>query len=166
MNTPERLIHTYVDQTLNGPDLESVRTLFAVNFRDNDPLRIPGVIEPGGVIGGIQDVESQVRLLARDGVDIRFTLEECFSGANGRVAYRLFGEGTVPLTKTEVQRGPTDSRRVRKLGIAGTRLAFEGDNGPGGPVINDQLHFVYRCVGMFSVAQDRLAERWGVVHVT
>jgi hypothetical protein len=166
MNGPDALVHQYVDQTLNGADLGSVRALFAGNFRDHDPLRIPGVLEPGGPIGGIDDIEAQVRLLAGDGVDIRFTLEECFSGGEGRVAYRLFGEGTVPVMSTGDHRSTTDKRKVRKLGIAGTRLAFEGVDGPGGRIINDQLHVLYRCVGMFSIIQDRLAERWGAVNVT
>lgn len=170
MSTP--IIERYVDEVLNRHSSEALHALFAANFKDNHPLRIPGVLEPPPGPSSIDHVEKQVEILGSPGTDIAFTLEDWFEGGDNRTAYRLFGEGTVPLVGGDLT-GPEEARdlnqepipRVKKLAIPGSRLQFTGVM-PGDPrMVGDRLHVRYRTVGIFRTAQGQFIERWGEILV-
>lgn len=158
----------YVRDLLNGRDLSAVEQLFHQGFVDRDPLVLPGVLPADGM-DGRRGVEAQVRLLSAPGVDMQFTLEDVFDNGDDRAAYRLFGQGSLPLTaefESRVQ-GPSRSSPavLRGLDVAGTRIAFDQDGLRRLQVLPERLMVTYSCVGVFRSERGRLIERWGSVHV-
>ena len=130
------LVRRYVEDILNHRRTEEISEIFSVEYRDLHPLIIPGVLNTAQPDGGtIADLTALVDLLAQPGVDVHFTLEDVFAGPHDRVAYRLFGEGTVPLVDTQPANGHPGSSEgsatsggtsVRKLAIPNTSLTFGG----------------------------------------
>jgi hypothetical protein len=169
MSGSQHLVDCYVDDILNGLDVGKVDLVFSPSFRDFDPLQIPGVLTPSlPNAGTIQDVKSLVSILSQPGVDIRFTLEEIFEGARGQIAFRLFGEGVVPLADATDERtdpAPSDRRTVKKLAVRDTALDFGGLSPETGNLIADKLQVTYRCVGIFKAHNQQLLQRWGVIRV-
>ena len=115
-------------------------------------------------------MEAQVRLLSAPGVDIRFTLEDVFDDGGGRAAYRLFGEGSLPLTSEYETRRLDPGRRVsdvvvRRLDVAGTGLVFERDSLRRTQSLVERLSMTYDCVGIFRAEDGLLVERWGRAHI-
>lgn len=168
MTGPTLLVERFVEGVLNGHDAEIVETLFHPRFMDRDPLVIPGVVDGDG-IAGRPGIAVQVKLLSSPGVDIRFTLEDAFDNGSDRVGYRLFGEGSLPLTPElehetrEPGRGGTIS--VRKLGVAGTSLAFRSTWLRRSQPLAQRFSITYSCVGVFRIEDRRFLERWGRIHV-
>jgi len=163
----EQLLYRYVDDLLNEANASLVSILHSRTFRDYDPLRIPGVLQPVGRIGNIHDVEAQLKVLGAPGVDIHFTLEDWFEGSAERIAYRLFGEGTVPLLASDGHTSELTpvANRVRKLGIEGSKLAVSYSEAQNGFVTGDRLQITFRTVGIFRGREDKLVERWGQAQV-
>lgn len=163
------LLGRFVDEVLNVGCASPIPEIFAPMFRDNHPLRIPGVLEPPGKTGTIADLRTVVHLLASPVLDMGFVLEEAFE-VEGRVAYRLFGEGTVALAPTEPLEGPvsvratpgaTDYTAPRRFDLVDTRLSIRSMGWPEGKILRNRAIVMYSCVGMFRVLGSKLAERWG-----
>lgn len=153
------LVRLYVAEILNGTNIHAISQLFNPRFVDHDPLRIPGVIRPTRSVGTVADVRQQTLLLAMPGVDIKFHLEDVFQSPVGDVAYRVFGQGTVPLAAPD----ENGSALPRAMRVPGTSLAFVGSNDQ--RVLGNELHLAYRCVGIFRVSDGKLMERWGVMQI-
>ncbi|MGH9090705.1 MAG: hypothetical protein ACRDZR_04870 [Acidimicrobiales bacterium] len=166
MTRPAELVEAYVDRVLNGKDRSVIGSVFHQAFVDRDPLVLPGVLVGEG-LDRRAGVEAQVRLLSAPGVDIRFTLEDVFDDNRERAAYRLFGEGSLPLTVEQEHR--TDGRAadgpstvvLRGLDVAGTDLAFESSGLRREQALPQRLSITYACVGVFRAEHGQLAERWG-----
>lgn len=95
----------------------------------------------------IRDVRAIIAFLAAPQVDIAFTLEDAFGGAD-RVAYRLFGQGTIELPDSSpLLAGPVG--RVDQS-----------------PILGNRLHLEYRTTGIFRLVGGRLVERWGPVVIS
>lgn len=165
MSSPASLVQRYVDQVLNDRDIAAVSELFSETYRDHDPLSIPGVIG-SPQIAGRSHIEQQSALLCSSGVDMYFTLEDVFNGGSDRAAYRLFGEGTVPISAESVtdENAPHDGTAVKKLSIRGTRLALHGTEVIG-RALGDKLHVTYTCVGIFRISDRTFQERWGKIEL-
>ena len=159
----------FVQEVLNDCRLEAIPEIFAPTFRDNHPLRIPGLLDPPGKTGSVADLRAVVNLLASPVLDMGFIVEDLFE-VEGRVAYRLFGQGTVALTPNAAQPAPDALRPVggarnstRRsaslissiLGSASRRQAGRRE------VLGDRAVVRYSCVGIFHVLGGQLAERWG-----
>jgi hypothetical protein len=160
------LVDRYVEGVLNERRIEDVSNLFAPGFRDNDPLCIPGLLQPdSGTYGTREDVRRLVGLLTAPGVDVRFVCEDVF-GYEDRVGFRIFGQGTIPLARSRdllsQEANSHGSRKWRRLRIAGATTALADDRSVGGYVFDDMGLVEYQSVGIFRVASGRIVERWGV----
>lgn len=161
------LIERYVDEILNGCDSESIGDLFAPNFRDHDPIAIPGVFDTSGFgTGTIMDLYRLVGFLSRDAVDFRFSLEQCV-GREREAAYRLFGQGLIRLADERTSAvsclgAKLDDGRVwQRIAVPGTSVAVAEKEAPYGTVFAGRLNVIYRCVGIFRCSGDRFCDRWG-----
>jgi hypothetical protein len=163
------LLDRFVQEVLNAKSADALSGLFAPTFRDNHPLRIAGVMEPPGKTGSIADLRAVVNLLASPVLDMGFVLEDAFE-VGGRVAYRLFGSGTVELAPTAPVHEPSLASGgpggrypmgARKFGLADTRLSIRTSGWSEGKILNDRVVVMYSCVGMFRVLGSQFVERWG-----
>lgn len=158
------LLVRFVDEVLNAGSPSALSEIFAPTFRDNHPLRIPGVLEPPGKKGTIADLRAVVNLLASPVLDMGFVLEDVFE-AEGRVAYRLFGEGTVALAPIEPTNGSVapDAAQAatRRFDLVDTRLSIRTLGWPEGKILMNRAVVMYSCVGIFRVLGSQFAERWG-----
>jgi len=160
----------FVQEVLNDCRLEAIPEIFAPTFRDNHPLRIPGLLDPPGKTGSVADLRAVVNLLASPVLDMGFIVEDLFE-VEGRVAYRLFGQGTVALTPNAAQPAPDALRPVggarnsntteRKFDFVDSRLGITTAGWPEGKILGDRAVVRYSCVGIFHVLGGQLAERWG-----
>ena len=170
MTKPAELVEAYVERVLNGRDGAVIGSVFHSAFVDWNPLDLPGMLTPNG-LDRRAGVEAQVRLLSAPGVDIHFTLEDAFDNGRDRAAYRLFGEGSLPLTAeyegtvTEREADGSSRKVLRGLDVAGTGVAFESDGLQRVQAIPRRLSITYACVGVFRAEDDQLVERWGSVHI-
>jgi hypothetical protein len=97
-----------------------------------------------------------------------FVLEDAFE-ADGRVAYRLFGEGTVALAPTEPMHSPVTvpppgaggQAPTRRFDLVDTRLSIRTVGWPEGKILSNRAVVLYSCVGIFRVLGSQFAERWG-----
>ena len=155
MGSSVPLVQEYVESILNGHARDVVDKIFAYSYIDHHPLRIPGVIMPSARNHGhVSDIQLLVNLLDQPGVDFVFTLEDVFESAD-RVAYRIFGEGTVPVANLDIESQTGD------LNLDGSRLQFSELSLDTGMIGDDRLHVTYRSVGIFRVGTGQLVERWG-----
>jgi hypothetical protein len=167
---PGELVEAYVERVLNGRDRAAVASVFHPAFVDRDPLVLPGVLPAEGQ-DRREGVEAQRRLLSAPGVDVHFTLEDVFDNGHDRAGYRLFGEGSLPLTaeyESNVTRGAADEPSttvLRGLDVAGTGVAFASDGLQRTQAVRQRLSITYACVGLFRAEDGQLAERWGRVHL-
>jgi len=166
------LVEAFVDRVLNLHDTAAVAVLFHPTFKDHDPIDIPGYARKR-----VQDVEYIKNLcafLSSEYVDISFTLEEAF-GQPDRIAYQLFGEGTIATdvafeSSAETNEsvaiditGSGTSRRtptfIRVLPNQRTTLMETGR------LIGDRLHVEYHSVGIFRIGNGQFTQRRGQIIV-
>jgi len=83
----------FVQEVLNDCRLEAIPEIFAPTFRDNHPLRIPAYWIRRARTGSVADLAAVVNLLASPVLEWDLIVEDLFE-VEGRVAYRLFGQGT------------------------------------------------------------------------
>jgi len=168
------MVQSYVSDVLNGANKSAVTSLFDVTYQDHDPLVIPGVIGQSLTAGGIAHVMDQVDLLNRPGVDLQFVLEEVISDDPTSAAYRLFGEGSLPMDPPTIEASPLGQdganpepkARVRKLGVSGTRLQFRvSDTEPASQIMADRIFISYACVGIYHTNGQKFTNRWGAVAI-
>ena len=146
--TGTQLVTGFVDLILNDGELGRLPQLVAPHFRDHHPVHIPRIYEVARRDNGtVQDIINLVGLLQSESVDFFFHVEDVFQ-AGDRIAYRLFGEGTVLLPESAVPDG--------------VRPGADGPGSSGGRVIGNRLHLSYTGVGIFRIAGDRLTDRWGI----
>ncbi len=163
------LLSRFVQEVLNDCCAESIPEIFNPTYRDNHPLRIPGLLEPPGKTGSTADLRTVVNLLASPVLDMGFVLEDLFE-VEGRVAYRMFGQGTVALSPSgahhdgeslshvgDAWKSPTE----RSFDFADARLGIKAFGWPEGKILGDRAVVRYSCVGIFRVLGSQLAERWG-----
>ena len=166
------LVEAFVDRVLNDHDEAAVAVLFHTTFKDYDPIDIPGY--PGKRVQDVEYVKKLCTFLSSEFVDISFTLEEAF-GRPDRIAYQLFGEGTIAtnvaiessVDKNESTaidvRGSETGRRtptfVKVLPDQRTRLMESGR------VIGDRLHVEYHSVGIFQIKNGQFTQRRGQIIV-
>jgi hypothetical protein len=163
------LLGCFVGNVLNARSADAISDIFTPTFRDNHPLRIRGVWDPPGKTGSTANLRALVKLLASPVIDMAFVLEDVFE-VEDRVAYRLFGEGTVALAQGGSRQGPDSigevgglwrSADARKLGLTDTRLSIKTSGWPEGKILGNRVTVMYSCVGIFRVVGNQLAERWG-----
>jgi hypothetical protein len=163
------LLNCFVEDVLNACSVDAISDIFTPTFRDNHPLRIRGVLEPPGKTGSTANLRAVVSLLASPVLDMAFVLEDAFD-VEDRVAYRLFGEGTVALAQADSRQGPDSighvgglwrSADARKVGLADTRLSIKTSGWPEGKILGNRVAVMYSCVGIFRVVGNQFAERWG-----
>jgi hypothetical protein len=150
------LLHAYVARVLNAGDVARVSSLFSERYRDHDPLNIPGfAVSTRNDWGTRDDVVRLCNALREPSVDVLFSIEDVFCSED-RIAYRVFGSGTVALAEERlVSASSTQSRLL----------------GAGGPFIQAApglltLPFQLQVTGIFRVSTDRLLiERWGQARV-
>ena len=162
-----KLVREYIEEGLNGGRRDVVAELFSPNFRDHDPLVVPGLLEPRfPTLGGIREIYALIQFLLHPGVDFNFKLEDAFSSGN-QVAYRLFGQGTIELVGPDDESpasrvgGSGTSVGTRKVDVLGATLAIEPDGMSEGTILGDRYQVLVSRVGIFSVAAGRLAQHWG-----
>jgi hypothetical protein len=163
------LLNCFVDDVLNACSADAISDIFTPTFRDNHPLRIRGVLEPPGKTGSTANLRAEVKLLASPVLDMAFVLEDVFA-VEDRVAYRLFGEGTVALAEAGSRQGSHSidhvgglwhSAGARKVGLTDTRLSIKTSGWPEGKILGNRVAVMYSCVGIFRIVGNQLAERWG-----
>jgi hypothetical protein len=165
-STPEAFLDQYVGEVLNNHDLEAIDRLFDSTFVDHDPLTIPGVISPqAGMPASIDFVKRLVDILSESPVDIHFTLEDVISVDN-KVAYRLFGEGTVDLVDSLNPISNSERTPVKKLAIANTHLAFSDTGSDTRMILRDKINVTYSCVGILQCRAGAFVDRWGIEYVS
>ena len=162
-----QLLNRYVNEVLNAGQSESVLQLFSSDYRDYDPLNIPGVITPRHSPESRQHILRQVALISNPSVDLRFTLED-FAISGNRAGYRIFGEGTVPVGAEgrDERAEQLGDKMIRKLSIPNTGLRIDFVKSAPGILVMDRLHVIYKCVGMFAIINEKFSERWGLASVT
>jgi hypothetical protein len=154
------LVRTYVTDVLNTHKVETVYDIFSPNYVDHDPFF--ATHRPDGIFHEAKhraDVLKLGHFLSRPEVDVKFNLEELFE-SNDRIAYRLYGEGTVKVDsvrKTGEAPHAVDTRVFRSVADA---LEMEHDAG------KSMLHSIYQCTGIFLVENEMLVARWGVATLT
>jgi hypothetical protein len=160
--TGSESLSRYVDEVLNAACADPLNELFTPNFCDHHPLTIPGLLEPRGKRGTIDDLRRVVQLLASPLVNLAFVLEEVIPGKD-RLAYRLFGEGTIQLSAEPLTTrvGRNGSASVRVLDLPGVRLRVKASGWDSGKILGDRLMVLYSCVGIFELSGSRFAARWG-----
>lgn len=133
------LMHRWVELYLNGHHLDVIPRLFTTDY--HDPIPVPATKDPHTPTAplAMNYLRAIATFLASETVDVAFTLEDAFA-VEDRLAYRLFGEGTVGL-----------ARQSSGLGSE--------------PSLTDAVHITYQSVGMFRLQRGKLAERWGHVFV-
>jgi SnoaL-like domain len=158
------LLGRFVQDVLNAHRVDAIPELFSPNFRDNHPLFIPGLVESPGTTGTLADLRDVVSLLASPVLDMSFSLEDVIT-ADDRVAYRLFGQGTVglvPKAENTAYAGlwgpPSESRHID---VADSRLSIRSSGWSEGKILGDQAVVMYSCVGIFKLSGTRFVERWG-----
>jgi hypothetical protein len=152
----------YVDEVLNGACVDPLNELFTPAYRDHHPLRIPGLLEPRENRGTFDDLKKLVALLASPLINLAFALEEVIPGKD-RVAYRLFGEGTIRLSTEPLTMrvGRNSSGPVRTLDLPGVKLRVKASGWDSGKILGDSLMVIYSCVGIFELSGSRFSARWG-----
>lgn len=153
----------YVDEVLNSASEDPLEELFTPTFCDHHPLRIPGLLEPRGPKGTIRDLRSVVKILRSPLVNLAFVLEDVIPGSD-RLAYRLFGQGTIQLSSEPLtmlagrHKAPTV---VRSVDLPGVKLRVKASGWEPGKILGDRLTVVYSCVGIFELSGSRFSARWG-----
>lgn len=148
----------FVTDVLNGHRQDVVDRLFQAGYRDHDPLLVPGFLEDPGFAGGIGGVRALAGLLSAPGVDMAFTPEVVF-GDDERIAYRLFGEGVVPLAAV------AGSPALPPIGGSALRDGTTGLQRPLGRPDVEVVHVLYSCTGIFQLSGGRFRDRWGHVQL-
>jgi hypothetical protein len=137
------LVRDYVTAVLNGGDSASIPRLFSENYRDHDPPVIPALgLAPTPGWGTRRDIQMLCKALHRPGVDLVFVLEDVFQ-AGDRIGYRMFGSGSL-LRGTSGYRAPADTSKAKHKAVSRPEYVS------------------IQVTGIFRVAHERLAERWGV----
>ena len=130
-----------------------VPEVFAMSFRDHNPLRLPGFLEPyrknWGTAG---DVYNLLIFLRSPLVDLGFSLEDVFSSGD-RVCYRLFCEGTV-RTVHERDPNPMGDQAMQSMKV-------DADNHYEDPSSDGVTRLLLERVGIFRVFERHLIEHWG-----
>ena len=160
----EMLVRDFVESVLNHHDQSLIDYLFSERYTDHDPLRIPGLLEPGA-IGTIDDLKKSVCFLSFSEIDFHFTLEDLFSVGN-KVAYRLFGDGTL---KVVVDGNANMDARNENSSISRFRFSASEQwvgSLPLGSLLGNSLHVAYDCSGIFHVQEGKLATHWGTAKIS
>jgi predicted SnoaL-like aldol condensation-catalyzing enzyme len=136
-NTPKRLVCRYVDEILNGKQVDLLDEVFSPLYLDHDP------VFPGNT--GRKAIHSFIQILSQDHFDVWFTLEDALAEGD-RIAYRLFGEGTGLLPPTvalplQWRQFFTHERNLRD---------------------STKRHLLIEGIGIYRVAHGRLREHWGL----
>ena len=163
----QRLVERFVDGILNSHETDVIDEIIDSKYQDFDPLDIPGY--PPRAIQGIEYVRQLCAFLSLDIVDIAFTLEDSF-GESDRVAYQMFGEGTVRIavpTSEEFHDSPNrvvsdDAASPANLGHHGQTAQQSSPEAPN-RLLGDKLHVQYHSVGIFRIRDDCLIQRHGPI---
>jgi hypothetical protein len=162
------ILQHFVTDILNEHQGDNIGLYVTPSYRDHHPFRVPGVLEPlVPGFGTVRDVRAMVDFLSLPAVDCWFSLEDAFT-SDDRIGYRLFGEGTVEVSRLsralESRSGPQSrNNEMRHLTAPGTSTVLSTLGSPDGQFVGNRFHITYSCVGVYHVRSGRLAERWGPV---
>jgi hypothetical protein len=147
------LLGSFVTNLLNDANPIEVATLVDEGYRDHDPLRLPPFLVPSqATFSTRSDLVQLVRFLGHPSVDIRFHLEDAFQ-VNDRIAYRLFGAGTLSIRDLLPQATSEDIDSIARGGR---------QNLPQGKILGESVQVDYQCTGIFRIHEGRMIERWGL----
>jgi hypothetical protein len=160
----DSIIYRYVERILNGLDISEVHDVFSYDYRDHDPLILPGITERDGIQNDRYYVEQIVRFLSLSNVDVAFELlDVCGSERDGRMAARIRGEGVIALEDVQ----PVQSKfshltisndatlQMPKIVVPSTVLK------PTGKLVGRRLHVGYYMLAMFAVRDGKFIDKWG-----
>jgi hypothetical protein len=170
---PDSLLRLFVEDGLNEGSVEVIDQIFSKAFRDHHPLSLPPLFETNPfVVGSLEGLRSMVRVLRSDMLDIGFSLTEMIK-ADGRIAYRIFGEGAVrtlvgtgygatPVNSLVATTGSPNVERPAPTALAkqGTAVLSNILKEPA-RILGDRVHIEIESIGIFHIRNGHFVERWG-----
>jgi hypothetical protein len=106
--------------------------------------------------------------LSQSEIDIAFTLLDSFT-TRDRIALRLFGEGTaqveMPVRFPDKPEEDPISEDTARPGRRRSLASVVAAGRQSGQILGSTIHMEYQCTSIFHCQDDRLTDRWGIVHI-
>jgi len=150
------LVRRWYAEGMNGKQATIIPEIFSAAFVSHQPFCIPGIFNPHLAGSSSDHLRELVSFLSSPTVDLSFSLEDTF-GSGDRIAYRLFGEGTVRVFNGSKISSIASELNVPRYDYG--RLKWIQPH-VRGSTLGDRCHMIFGSIGIFRVSGKHLAEHW------